>query len=393
MNKMILKSGKEKALLQKHPWIFSGAVQEIQGEPANGESLAVYSSTQQFLGVASYSPYSQIRGRMWSFKEETIDLAFFRMRIRNALARRAKIREMTDDSGWRLIHGESDLLPGLVVDLYNDVLVVQILSSGAEYCREMIIEALLLESGVANIFERSDVDVRKLEGLVPRVGLICGTVPDSVLIREGKYQFWVHLKEGQKTGFYLDQRENRQIAAKYCTDKDVLNVFSFTGGFSVHALGNGARMVVSMDSSQEALAVAQDNVKINGLENENTEWIAADAFQHLRKMRDQGRSFDVIILDPPKFAPTAAQVERAARGYKDINLLGFKLLRPGGVLITFSCSGGLTEALFQKIVADAALDAGVDAMILERLHQGIDHPVGLAFPEGAYLKGLIVRKD
>jgi 23S rRNA (cytosine1962-C5)-methyltransferase len=254
-------------------------------------------------------------------------------------------------------------------------------------------DALISVTGINNIFERSDLDVRKLEGLVEHSGPLAGIVPSEIEITEGGYRFIVDLVTSQKTGFYLDQRINRRIAANYCKNKDVLNVFSFTGGFSIYAAGHGANSVVSVDSSQEAVDLAKRNHQLNNFSEENNEWLVADAFQSLRKMRDQNRKFDVVILDPPKFAPTFAHVDKAARAYKDINLLGFKLLNPGGILITFSCSGGLTDALFQKIVADAALDAGAYATILEKLSQGPDHPVSLNFPEGAYLKGLICLKN
>jgi len=248
-------------------------------------------------------------------------------------------------------------------------------------------------TGFNKVYERSDQDVRKIEGLQERTGPISGKIPHEILINEGGYQFIVDLENSQKTGFYLDQRINRRIVANYCKNKDVLNVFSFTGGFSIYAAGNRANKVVSMDSSKEALELAKRNHLLNGFPENGHEWVEGDAFEALRKMRDRNQKFDVVILDPPKFAPTVAHVDKAARAYKDINLLGFKLLNPGGVLVTFSCSGGLNEGLFQKIVSDAALDAGAYATILEKLNQGPDHPVSLNFPEGAYLKGLICLKN
>jgi 23S rRNA (cytosine1962-C5)-methyltransferase len=283
------------------------------------------------------------------------------------------------------------MLPGLIVDQYSTVLVVQFLSSGAVYFRDAILTILKEETGINNIYERSDVEVRSMEGLPKFSGLVSGEVPDEVIIREDRYQFIVEAAGGQKTGFYLDQRDNRKLAGEYCKEKSVLNCFSFSGGFSVYASGNGASKVVSVDSSHPAMELAKRNYEINGFDVDRSEWVVGDAFQVLRNFREAGRTFDLVILDPPKFASTAAQVKRAARGYKDINLLGFKLLNPGGVLVTFSCSGGVTEALFQKIVSDAALDAGVQAVIERRLTQGRDHPVNLNFPEGAYLKGLVCR--
>jgi 23S rRNA (cytosine1962-C5)-methyltransferase len=391
MNSIILKSGKDKAAKHRHPWIFSGAIQEVLGAPENGETIEVLDSRKEFLGLAAFSPFSQIRARIWSFKKEAINEEFFTKRIRQALQKREDYRNSIGDSAWRLVHAESDLLPGLIVDQYNDVLALQILSSGVEYHRQEIIAALQEVTGIKNMYERSDVDVRKLEGLAERRGLISGEVPDEIVISEGSLKFIVKVTSGHKTGFYLDQRENRRLAANFCADKDVLNVFAYTGAFSVYAASRQAKTITSIESSADALSIARQNFAVNGLPESNCVWLSEDAFKCLRKMRDHGQKFDVVILDPPKFATAQSQVERASRGYKDINLLGFKLLKPGGTLITFSCSGGITESLFQKIVADAALDAGVSASIVQKLNQGPDHPIGLNFPEGAYLKGLICK--
>lgn len=393
MNSVIIKPKKDKAIRHRHPWIFSGAVQEVIGNPHNGETVEIYDSKHEFLGMGAYSPNSQIRLRMWSFKKEQIDREFFVRKIQASCARREILKSQSEDNAWRLIHAESDLLPGLIVDQYDQILVVQILSSGVEAYRDEIFSALREVTGLTAIYERSDVEVRRLEGLQERVGVISGDVPDEVVILEGGLKFNVQIKNGQKTGFYLDQRDNRKIFSEYCKGKDVLNMFAFTGGFSIYAASHGARSVLSVDSSTEAIQLARQNMEINHLNYNPDDWVVADAFQYLRKLINQKRYFDIIILDPPKFAASASQVEKAARGYKDINLSAFRLLNPRGYLITFSCSGSLTESLFQKIVADAALDAGVDASILQRLHQGADHPVGLNFPEGAYLKGLICRRD
>ncbi len=391
MKKVYLKPGKTKALANQHPWVFSGAIQRVEGEPENGEVVEICTEKGEFLAVGAYSPFSQIRLRVWSFKKEKISADFLRRRIQNAIQRRKIQFNNSSDTAFRLIHGESDLIPGLIVDQYHNVLVVQFLSSGVVTFRDEILSILKEETGIVNIYERSDVEVRALEGLPKFSGLVSGVVPDEVVIREDRFQFIVEAAGGQKTGFYLDQRDNRKLAGEYCAGKSVLNSFSFTGGFSVYAMGNGASGVTSVDSSQPAMDMAKKNFELNGFDVDQSEWIVGDAFQVLRNFREAGRKFDVVILDPPKFASTAAQVKRAARGYKDINLLGFKLLNPGGVLVTFSCSGGVTDALFQKIVADAALDAGVQAVIERRLTQGRDHPVNLNFPEGAYLKGLVCR--
>jgi len=393
MNQIVLKKGREKAILRRHPWIFSGAIQRVGGQPGLGETVAVLDSKEQFLAWGAYSPQSQIRVRIWSWDQDaSIDQAFFQKRIEHALQlRKAWINE-GETTACRLVHGESDNLPGLIVDRYNDSLVIQILSAGAERWRDEIIQALVTTLEPACIYERSDVAVRDLEGLQERTGVVYGNLPGQPLtITENSLQFKVDLVAGQKTGFYLDQRDNRQFCMGIAKGKSVLNCFAFTGGFTAYALAGGADSVLSIDSSEDAIDFAKENILLNELPAEKCEWIVGDVFQELRSLRDAGRSFDLVVLDPPKFAPTASQAQRAARGYKDINLFGFKLLNPGGVLMTFSCSGGIDAGFFQKIVADAALDAGVDAQILYHLSQAPDHPTHLAFPEGTYLKGLVCR--
>ncbi len=387
-----LKEGREKSLQRRHPWIFSGAVERIDGTPLGGDCLQVIDYNGKFVAWAAYSPASQITARVWSWcANEVIDAAFFRRKIATAIGGRTGLGLAKDSSGMRLIHAESDGLPGLIVDQYGSVLVMQIGSAGAEYWRETIADSLQELCNPACIYERSDSDSRALEGLESRNGVLRGTLPDAVEVVEHGLCFCVDVAEGQKTGFYLDQRDNRALTETLARDKDVLNCFCYTGGFSLYALRGGAKSVLSMDASADALRIAAENLARNGLDGSRAEWQEADVFQALRKLRDQGKTFDLIILDPPKFAPTAAFAEKAARGYKDINLLGFKLLRPGGLLFTYSCSGGINEDLFQKIIAGAALDAGVDAQIVHYLHASADHPVRLSFPEGAYLKGLLLR--
>ena len=390
MNKLILKPGREKSLKRRHPWIFSGAVARVQGEPASGETVEVRGAAGEFLAVAAYSPQSQIVARVWDWQERPIDAAFFSERIALAVAeRRAWAYEDVTDA-VRLVHGESDGLPGIIADRYGEVIVVQLLSAGADHWRQAIADALLKASGASRVWERSDAEVRELEGLAPAVGPVRGgRDPARVTLTEADLRFEIDLEHGHKTGFYLDQRENRQRVRQLAAGRDVLDGFCYTGGFALNALKGGARSVLAVDSSAPALALARANAESNGLAG--AEWIEGDVFLLLRKYRDEGRQFDLIALDPPKFAPTAAHAERAARAYKDINLLAFKLLRPGGVLVTFSCSGGVGADLFQKIVAGAALDAGVEARIIERLGAGADHPIALNFPEGEYLKGLICR--
>ncbi len=397
-----LKPGREKSLLRRHPWIFSGAIEHIDGSPVNGETLPVRDGEGKFLAWAAYSADSQITARVWSWNEaDVINKEFFSNRIANALEVRRDLGllpsttgggiEGGGNTGVRLIHAESDGLPGLIVDQYGDVLVMQLGSAGPEFWRETLADILQELLSPECIYERSDSDGRELEGLPKRAGILRGTLPDKVEVTEHGLHFAVDVAAGQKTGFYLDQRDNRALTGTLADGRDVLNCFCYTGGFSLYALRGGAKSVLSIDSSQEALQLAQDNVLLNGLDASKAEWLCADVFEALRKLRDQNRKFDLIVLDPPKFAPTAAFAEKASRAYKDINLLGFKLLRPGGLLFTYSCSGGISDDLFQKIIAGAALDAGVEAQIVSKLHAAADHPVLLNFPEGAYLKGLVLR--
>ena len=389
---IILKEGREKSLLRRHPWIFSGAVERVEGAPHSGDTLRVADISGNFLAWASYNPSSQITARVWfSRAEQVIDAAFFNARIQRAVAARYALKLDRESNGMRLIHAESDGLPGLIVDKYNDVLVLQIGSAGMEHWRDTCADILQRLLNPSCIYERSDSDSRTLEGLQTRSGVLRGALPEKVEVAEHGLRFKVNVETGQKTGFYLDQRDNRAFTETLVKDCDVLNCFCYTGGFTLYALRGGAKSVLSIDASGEALRIAAENLALNGLDAARAVWLEADVFQALRKLRDQGRSFDVIVLDPPKFAPTAAFAEKAARGYKDINLLAFKLLRPGGLLYSYSCSGGISAELFQKIIAGAALDAGVDAQILYHLHASADHPVLLSFPEGEYLKGLVLR--
>jgi 23S rRNA (cytosine1962-C5)-methyltransferase len=398
MAAIILKPGREKSVLRRHPWIFSGAIEHIEDEPRSGGTVDVLSFNREFLAKAAYSPHSQIRARVWTFDpREEIDADFFRKRIQPAIQTRTTLGLFTTENqisnAVRLIHAESDGLPGLIVDRYADSLVLQSLTAGSEFWKETLADLLVEITGIKNIYERSDADVRELEGLPIHAGILRGHLSSFILpIIEYDLKFLVDVEHGHKTGFYLDQRANRRRVGELAKDRDVLNCFCYTGGFTVHALAGGAKSVLSVDTSADALALGRENVSINELPADRSQWLEADVFQALRKFRDENRAFDLIVLDPPKFAPTAAQAEKAARGYKDINLLAFKLLRPGGILATFSCSGGVDAGLFQKIVAGAALDAGVDAQIVEHLSQDRDHPVSLHFPEGTYLKGLVCLK-
>lgn len=389
---IFLRPGRNKSILQHHPWIFSGSIGSVQGSPEPGETVSVFSEKKEFLGRAAFNLSSNIRARMWTFTDKKVDELLFHKKIESANESRKRAFGKDLPNAYRVVYGESDGLPGVIVDKYADYLVIQVLSAGAEYWKNQFVDILQEIFRPKTIYERSDVDVRKLEGMVETKGILYGEEPPELIeIIENGFKFQVDIINGQKTGFYLDQRANRKAMLEFSNDKEILNCFAYTGGFTVYGLHGGAKRAVSIDSSGEALEQARKNVTFNNHSIEKTEWITGDVFVELRKFRDRNRKFDLIVLDPPKFAPTQAQVEKAARGYKDINLLAFKLLTPGGILFTFSCSGGVSADLFQKIVAGAALDAGVDAHILRHLSQDMDHPIALNFPESAYLKGLICK--
>ncbi|SIR33445.1 SAM-dependent methyltransferase /23S rRNA m(5)C-1962 methyltransferase [Aromatoleum tolulyticum] len=394
MSKLVLNPGKERSLLRRHPWVFAGSVARLEGRARPGDTVEVVADDGRPLGRAAWSPESQIRARMWTFAPDTsIDHAFFKRRVAESVARRATHPLLANESGVRLIHGESDGLPGVIADRFGDVVVVQLTSAGAEKWRDAIVAGLVQATGCKAVYERSDSDVRKLEGLGPQTGCVFGELPqDALTIVENGVRMEVDVVAGHKTGFYLDQRDNRRLTGLLADGRSVLNCFCYTGGFSLQALAGGATSVLSIDSSGPALDVARRNVALNPqLDAGRAEWMEADVFAALRALKAEGRTFDLIVLDPPKFAPSAAHADRAARAYKDINLFGFRLLNPGGILMTYSCSGGIGLELFQKIVAGAASDAGVDARILHRLSAAADHPIGLAVPEGEYLKGLAVQ--
>jgi 23S rRNA (cytosine1962-C5)-methyltransferase len=390
---LVLAPGREKSLRLRHPWIFSGAVERVEGDPASGDTVTVVAADGTFLAHAAFSPTSQIRARVWSFERDaTIDAAFIARAVGAAAASRASLFDAEHTAG-RILHGESDGLPGVIADRYDSVVVIQCLSAGAERWRDAIAKALAETLGAHCVFERSDADVRALEGLPSRVGTVLGDLPQEITFVEDGLNYSVDVAHGQKTGFYLDQRDNRRIVRQHACGRRVLNAFCYTGGFSLSALAGGAASVLSIDSSEDALQMARANLARNpALDATRAAWNEADVFAELRRLRDVGDAFDLIVLDPPKFAPTAAHAERAARAYKDINLLALKLLAPGGLLATFSCSGGISAELFQKIVAGAALDAHTDAQVIAHFGAGADHPVALHFPEGDYLKGLLVRK-
>ena len=393
MKTITLRPGKERSLQRRHPWVFESSIANGKADP--GETVRVQTSDGRFAGWAAYSPSSMIRLRVWSFDEpERIAPAFFAHRIARAVALRARLPIASD--GLRLIHGEADGLPGLIVDRYADVLSAQFLAIGVERWKATIADALLAATGLARLYERSDTSNRALEGLQPVAGWLRGAGATELTIREHDWRLTLDVAEGHKTGFYLDQRDSRKLFADTVRQfgcKRVLNCYCYTGGFSIAALAGGAEHVTSIDSSAPALARANAHVTLNGFDPARHAALDADVNHSLRAMLERGERFDAIVLDPPKFAPTAAHAERAARAYKDINRLAFMLLAPGGVLFTFSCSGGISADLFHKIVAGAGLDAGVDGIVYARLGAAPDHPMTVAFPEGEYLKGLVLIKQ
>jgi 23S rRNA (cytosine1962-C5)-methyltransferase len=393
MKTIRLKPGKDRSLLRRHPWVFDGAI--AKGGADAGETVRVESHEGQFLAWGAFSPASRIRVRAWSFDEtQRIDAAFFRAQLARAIALRTRLGIQSD--GLRLVHGESDGLPGLIVDRYGDTLVAQFTACGVERWKADIADALIELTGCPRLYERSDTSSRKLEGLTDATGWLRGSGPTALTLQEHGWSLGLDIAHGHKTGYYLDQRDSRQVCYEYTQRlgfAQVLNCFSYTGGFTVAALAGGAGHVTSIDSSGPALQQAAANLALNGFDATRATFLDADVNASLRQFLSEGRQFDAIVLDPPKLAPTAAHAERAARAYKDINRLAFKLLNPGGVLFTFSCSGGIGVELFHKIVASAGLDAGVDGAILQRLGGACDHPMTVNFPEGEYLKGLVIMKN
>ena len=387
---VILQEGREKSLKRHHPWVFDGAVANVKGRCRSGDTVDVVAADGSWLGRGAYSPASQIRVRIWTFdQQEVIDNAFFLRRIEQAWQLRQRLMQQANTNACRLIAAESDGLPGVTIDLYNNLAVLQLLSAGADKHRSKIVWALQKLLPDVAIFERSDVDVRSKEGLEPLIQPLHGDIPDEVEIVEHGVKILVNPHTGHKTGFYLDQRENRLAASRYADQASVLNCFSYTGTFACYALNGGASHVTNVDVSQPALDMASRHIELNGFAPEQCSQVKGDVFEVLRNYHSQQQQFDMVILDPPKFVDSKASLKRACRGYKDINMYGIHAVKPGGILLTFSCSGLMEQSLFQKIVADAALDAGRRVQIVEHLSQAPDHPVGLNYPEGYYLKGLV----
>ncbi|WP_312052663.1 23S rRNA (cytosine(1962)-C(5))-methyltransferase RlmI [Pantoea brenneri] len=391
--RLILAKGREKSLLRRHPWVFSGAVARMEGKAQLGETIDVCDSNGKWLARAAWSPQSQIRARVWSWQaDESIDIAFFVRRFEQAQQWREWLAARDGLDSYRLVAGESDGLPGVTIDRFGNFLVMQLLSAGAEYQRPAIISALQHCFPDCAIYDRSDVTVRKKEGLELAQGTVTGEIPPPLLpITEHGMKLLVDIQGGHKTGYYLDQRDSRLATRRYAKDARVLNCFSYTGGFAVSALMGGCKEVISVDTSQDALDVARQNVELNQLDVSRARFERDDVFKLLRRYRDAGEKFDLIIMDPPKFVENKSQLMGACRGYKDINMLAIQLLNPGGILLTFSCSGLMATDLFQKIIADAALDAGHEVQFIEQFRQAADHPVIASYPEGLYLKGFACR--
>ncbi|HAT8529676.1 TPA: methyltransferase domain-containing protein [Vibrio vulnificus] len=389
-----LVKGREKSVVRRHPWIFSRGIDRVEGNPQLGETVDVYGHDGKWLAKAAYSPESQIRARVWSFDKQEINKAFFVKRIQEAQLLREDVIVRDGLTGYRLIAAESDGMPGVTIDRYQNFFVCQLLSAGVEHQKQNIVDALIEVFPDCNVYERSDVSVRKKEGLQETTGVLHGEMPPkSVVIEENGVKISVDIVGGHKTGFYLDQRDSRQQAMKYVKDKEVLNCFSYTGGFGLYALKGGAKRVINADVSQPALDTAKFNAELNefDISKKRAVFLNADVFKLLREYRDQGTTFDVVIMDPPKFAESKAQLNGACRGYKDINMLAMQILKPGGTLLTYSCSGLMDQVLFQKIIADAAVDAGRSVKFVERFEQAADHPTDTAYPEGFYLKGFACK--
>lgn len=392
MPAIILRGDRVKAMNRKHPWIFSKAIKKVVDNPLLGETIDILDPDGNWLARGSYSPHSQIRARVWTFdQEQQIDQAFFEGKIDRSIQIRDRIIKNGNLTGYRLFAAESDGLPGVTVDVFDNTIVIQLVSAGAEFQRDNLINALKSKFPTHNIYERSDADARGKEGIKKARGLIHGELPTELVIEENGIKAYVDIEKGHKTGFYLDQRDNRQTLEGLVEGKKVLNCFSYTGTFGLYALRGGATHVTNVDMSQDALDIAKRNVELNGFDLSKVDFEKNDVFKLLRKYKEDGVKFDVIVMDPPKFAESKAQLTGACRGYKDINRIAMELLNPGGYLLTFSCSGLMESNLFQKVVADAALDANKDVVFVQKLNQAQDHIISSSYPEGYYLKGFVCQ--
>ncbi len=399
---VILKSGRDRSVRNRHPRLFAGGIKQIDGKPKDGEAVDVIDNRGEWLGRGVINQQAQIAVRLMTWDAaEAIDEALWQRRVVAAVQRRDQDPNLRDTNARRLIFGESDGLPGVIADDYAGHIVLQVSTLAAAHVKQVIVDALVQATHATSITERSDEERARHERVKESVGPLFGETPgEPVEIHEGIHRFRVNVSgSGQKTGFYLDQRNNRATVARYIKRGDsVLNGFSYTGAFSIYAAAAGACHIINVDSSADALAGAQAHADLNGVARvcaddptSGMEFVETDAFDDLRTRRKLGEQFDMVILDPPKFAHHTGQIDKAARAYKDLNRVGFSLLKPGGILATFSCSGVVSPDLFQKIIFSAALEAGRDAQIVERLTQASDHPVLLSFPESEYLKGLVCR--
>jgi 23S rRNA (cytosine1962-C5)-methyltransferase len=390
---VVLKKGKEKAVLHKHPWVFSGAIEKVKGKPANGEIIRLLSSQDAFLAYGFYNDQSRVAVRLLEWDEQAaVDEQWFREKVQTAVAGRAHILADGSTDTCRLIFSESDYLPGLIVDKYAGHLAVQVLTSGMQNAMPVIIDELNTLLKPLSIFDKSDATSRAHEGLETTNALLAGTEPpELVMVKENGITYGINIAEGQKSGFYCDQRYNRKLVASYAKGKKVLDCFSYTGGFTLNSLQEGAASVTSVDSSALAIETLAENIRLNGFEGSVHNAIKSDVNSQLRKFREDGEKFDIIVLDPPKYAPSRSALDRASRAYKDLNRLGMQLLNSGGLLATFSCSGAMDMETFKQVLAWAALDAGKQVQFIYQFHQPEDHPVRASFPEGEYLKGLLCR--
>ena len=390
---VVLKKGKEKAALQKHPWIFSGAIDKVKGAPVNGEVVKVFAGDKSFLAYGYYNSESRVAVRMLEWDEEQlINKGWYEQKLKKAIASRQHVLADPATNTCRLVFSEADYLPGLIVDKYADFLSLQILSSGIESAKADIIDILRAELNPKGIFDKSDATARTHENMEASQGLLWGeTPPEFIEVTENGLRYHINIADGQKSGFYCDQRDNREILAAYTKDKEVLDCFCYSGGFTLNSLKYGAKHVTSVDSSGLAIETLQHNLGLNGFDANRQNSIQSDVNKQLRAFKEEGKTFDIIVLDPPKYAPSRSALDRAARAYKDLNRLGMLLLNPGGILATYSCSGAVDLETFKQIIAWAALDAGKEVQIIKQFHQPEDHPVRISFPEGEYLKGLLVR--
>ena len=381
----------DRAARHRHPWIFAAAIAAVGGRPEAGELVDVLDGRGQLVGRGYYNEHSRIRVRMLTWDDTPVDEALWRARVAAAVAAREPLACRDDLNAYRLVHAEADHLPGFFADRYGDVVVVQLLTAGVERARDVLIDAIAEIPGVRGVFERSDTASRGREGLPAVGGVVRGDVPKAIEIVENGHIFLVNIESGQKTGFYLDQRDNRALVAEHARDCDVLDAFSHTGAFAVYAARAGAKSLALVDSSAAAMTAAGWNLEKNGAGECAVAMRTADVFDELRAMRDAGRMFDLVVLDPPKFATNRHQVDNAMRAYKDVNRVAMQLLTPGGLLATFSCSQAVDAAAFTIAVSWAGIDAKRDVHIVRRMGQGLDHPVLTTFPESEYLKGLLCR--